>query len=59
MTIITVAIATTLCTTATDKDYTALCVTRKDVIYKNIPKRSKKSVRLSLKINSKTISKSK
>ena len=42
MTVIAVA------TAATDRDYIALYVTRKNVTYKNILKRSKKSLKLSL-----------
>ena len=32
---------------ATNKDHIALYIIRKDIVYKNIPKRSKKSLKLS------------
>ena len=44
MTIITVV------TTATNKDHVTLYVIRKDITYKNILKRSKKSLKLSLEL---------
>ena len=59
MTVITAATIVTLCITATDRNYAALCVIRKDVIYRNILKRSKKSLRLSLKISLRTAFRSK
>jgi len=55
MTIITVA---TPYITATDRNYVALYITRKDVAYKNILRRSKKSLRLSLEISLRTTSRS-
>ena len=45
MTIITVV---TLCITATDKNHITLYVIRKDAVYRNILRRSKKSLKLSL-----------
>ena len=39
-----------MATIATDKDYIALHIIRKDIAYKNILKRSKKSPKLSLKL---------
>ena len=59
MIIITVATAATLYITATDRNHAALCVIRKDVVYGNILRRSKKSLRLSLKISLRTIFRSK
>ena len=53
MTVIAVA------TVVTDRDYITLYVIRKDVVYRNILKRSKKNLRPSLKINLKTASRSK
>jgi hypothetical protein len=58
MTIITVATAVTLCITVADKNHIALYVIKKDITYKNILRRSKKSLRLNLKISLKTASKS-
>jgi len=55
-TIVTTAI--TPCITATDRNYVASYVTRKDVAYRNILRRSKKSLRLSLKISLRTDSRS-
>ena len=46
ITIIIVAVVTPR-TTATERDYIALYITGKDIIYKNILKRSKKSLKLS------------
>ena len=54
MTVITVATAVTPYITVTNKDYTTLYIIRKDITYKNILKKSKKSLRLSLKIGLKT-----
>ena len=54
MTVITVVTAATPYTTATNRDYTALSVIRKDITYKNILKKSKKSLRLSLRTGLKT-----
>ena len=45
MTIVTVA---TLCITTTERDHIALYIIGKDVAYKNILRRSKKSLQLSL-----------
>ena len=59
MTIITVVTAVTPSINVTDRDYAALCIIRKDVAYKNILKRSKKSLRLSLKTDLKTTSRNK
>ena len=50
MTIITVVTAVTPRTTATDKDYVALYVIRKNIIYRNILERNKKSLKLSLEL---------
>ena len=51
---ITVAAVAPPCTTVTEKDYVALYIIGKDIAYKNILKRSKKSLRLSLKISLRT-----
>ena len=56
---ITIAAAAALCTTVTERDYVALYIIGKDVVYKNILKKSKKSPRLSLKISLKTTFRSK
>jgi len=56
MTTITVA---TPYITVTDRNHVALYVIRKDVTYKNILRRSKKSLRLSLEISLKTTFRSK
>ena len=40
----------TILTAATDKDYIALYIIRKDIIYGNILRRSKKSLKLSLEL---------
>ena len=45
--IITIIIVTVV-TAATDKDYITLYIIRKDITYRNIPRRSKKSLKLSL-----------
>jgi hypothetical protein len=58
MTIITVATAVTPYITTADRNHIALYVIRKDITYKNILGRSKKSPRLNLKINSRTVSRS-
>ena len=50
MTIITVVTVVTPYITATDRDYVALYIIKKDVAYKNILKRNKKSLKLSLKL---------
>ena len=41
--------------TATKRDHIALYIIGKDVAYKNILKRSKKSLKLNLKINLRTV----
>ena len=46
-------------TTVTERDYVASYIIGKDVAYKNILKRSKKSPRLSLKISLRTAFRSK
>jgi len=56
MTVITVA---TPYITATNRNYVALYIIRKDIAYRNILKRSKKSLRLSLKISLRTAFRSK
>ena len=48
MTIIAIVIA------ATNRDHITLYIIRKDITYKNILKRSKKSLKLSLKLLTKT-----
>jgi hypothetical protein len=58
MTIITVVTAATPHTTATNRNYAASYIIRKDVTYRNILRRSKKSLRLSLKISLRTASRS-
>ena len=50
----TIVAAATPRITVTERDYVALYIIGKDVIYKNILKRSKKSLRLSLKISLRT-----
>ena len=59
MTIITTATAATTCTTVTDRNRITLYIIKKDITYRNILKRSKNSLRLNLKINSKTTFRSK
>ena len=59
MTITTVTTAATPYTTITNRDYAALYVTRKDIAYKNILKKSKKSLRLSSRTGLKTTSRNK
>ena len=59
MIVITVTTAVIPYTTATDKNHVALYIIRKDVTYKNILRRSKKSLRLSLRISLRTIFRSK
>ena len=56
MTITIVVTAVTPYTTTTNRDYTTLYIIRKDIAYRNILKRSKKSLRLSLKTSLKTTS---
>ena len=54
MTIITIVTAATPHITTTNRDHAALYTIRKDITYKNIPKKNKKSLRLSLRIDLKT-----
>ena len=56
---ITIAAIATPYTTATKRDHVALYIIGKDVIYKNILKRNKKSLKLSLKISLRTTFRSK
>jgi len=56
ITITTVTTAVTPCITATDRNYVALYVTGKDITYRNILRRSKKSLRLNLRISLRTAS---
>ena len=56
---ITAVAAAPLCITVTERDHVALYVIGKDIIHKNILKRSKKSLRLSLKISLRTAFRSK
>jgi len=53
-TITTVVTVVTPHITATDRNYIALYITRKDIAYGNILRRSKKSLRLSLRISLRT-----
>jgi hypothetical protein len=59
ITVITVVITAIPCITATDKNHIALYIIRKDITHKNILRRSKKSLKLSLKINLRTVFRSK
>jgi hypothetical protein len=54
ITVTTVATVVTPCITAADKNHIALYIIRKDVAYRNILGRSKKSLRLNLKISLRT-----
>ena len=54
ITAITVATITTPRITATNKDYVALYIIKKDIAYKNILKRNKKSLKLSLELPTET-----
>jgi len=56
MTITTVVTAVTPYITATNRNYVASYITRKDIAYRNILRRSKKSLRLSLRISLRTAS---
>ena len=56
---VTVAIVTTPYITATDRNYIALYIIRKDIAHRNILRRSKKSLKLNLKISLRTIFRSK
>jgi len=60
ITIITITIITaaTPCITATDRNHVALYIIRKNIAYRNILRRSKKSLRLSLEISLRTTSRS-
>jgi len=58
ITITTITTATPYIT-ATNRNHVALYITRKDVAYRNILRRSKKSPRPSLEISLRTASKSK
>jgi len=55
---ITTTTAATPYTTATDRNYIASYIIRKDIAYRNILRRSKKSPRLSLEISLRTASRS-
>ena len=55
MTIITVVSIVTLYITATNRNYVALYIIKKYTTYRNILRRSKKSLRLNLKINLRTV----
>jgi len=55
----TVATAVTPYITATNRNYVTLYIIRKDIAYRNILRRSKKSLRLSLKISLRTAFRSK
>ena len=59
ITIITIATIVIPHTIATNKNYITSCVIKKDTTYRNILRRSKKSLKLNLKINSRTASRSK
>ena len=56
--IITITVVTVV-TAATNKDYVTLYIIKKDITYRNILKRSKKSLRLNLKISLRTAFRSK
>jgi len=58
MTIITVTTAVTPHITATDRNHVALYIIGKDVTYRNILRRNKKSLKLSLRISLRTASRS-
>jgi len=58
MTITTVTTVVTPYITATNRNHAALYVIRKDITYRNILRRSKKSLRLSLRISLRTASRS-
>jgi hypothetical protein len=55
----TTAAAVPLYITATERDYVALYIIGKDIAHENILKRSKKSLRLSLKTSLRTAFRSK
>ena len=50
MIVITVTTAVTPYTTATDRNYIALYIIRKDIVHRNILRRSKKSLKLNLRL---------
>jgi len=54
ITVTTVITAATPYITVTNRNYVALYITRKDVAYRNILRRSKRSLRLSLKTSLRT-----
>ena len=56
---ITVVAVAPPCITVTERDYIALYIIGKDITHKNILKRSKKSLRLNLKISLRTAFRSK
>jgi len=58
ITAITVITAVTPYITATNRNYVTLYIIRKDIAYRNILRRSKRSLRLSLKISLRTASRS-
>ena len=59
ITTITTAAAVPPYITVTERDHIALYITGKDITHENILKRSKKSLKLSLKINLRTAFRSK
>jgi len=58
ITITTVITIVTPYTTTTNRNYVALYITGKDIAYKNILRRNKKSLKLSLRISLRTTSRS-
>ena len=52
--IIIVVTVVTPCTTATERDYVALYIIEKDITYKDILRRNKKSLKLNLELLIKT-----
>ena len=59
ITTITIAVVVPLYITATERDYVALYIIGKNITYKNILKKNKKSPRLNLKISLRTTFRSK
>jgi len=59
ITITTVTTAVTPYTTITDRNHVALYIIGKDITHRNILRRSKKSLRLSLRISLRTASRNK
>jgi hypothetical protein len=59
ITTITIAAAVPPHITVTERDHIALYIIGKDIAYRNIPKRSKKSLKLNSKINLRTAFRSK